>query len=152
MTAVDPRIWCHPPLGHPRHEFCVPLRHKARVVARRRGKRQSWPVYDVPPWEPNRDMWPPSVGGTCPPHAPMTFIPSVGWSCLERGEALGQLLPDPSDIALKTTALRAFDHVWPTMQTRLRDEMKRERKIMVGTAVGVGLVVIFANAAIKKLF
>lgn len=56
----------------------------AKIIGYRQGAQQAWPVYDRVPHRNPRH-----VGGTCPPHAPLTRV-AGGYACLEtRG-------PDPS--------------------------------------------------------
>lgn len=56
-------------------------------------------------------------------------------------------IPDP---VLQDLSLRAFDAVWPTMQTRLREEMKRERMVTFALAGAVVLSFFGAAAIIRK--
>lgn len=60
---------------------------QARITGWRQGHKQMWPIYDRRPFDPSRDQSPPVPGGTCPPHAPLTRLPSGGFSCVE---SLGQ--------------------------------------------------------------
>lgn len=127
------------------------LMSEARVIGYRQGIGHKWPIYDRVPFDPSRDMWPPAIGGTCPPYAPLSELASGGYACVESPEGFGQLPFEVGDDQFRQLSLRAFDHVWPTMRERLRTEMRAERKIMIATAAGVGLFVVAATALLKRI-
>lgn len=52
---------------------------------------------------------------------------------------MGQFpVPVVGDAALKDVSMRAFEHVWPTMEERLDAKLKRERWVTLGMT-GVGM-------------
>lgn len=61
-------------------------------------------------------------------------------------------LPQPTSIAdeaLRETSIRAFEYTWPTMQQRLREEMKRERYVTFALAGAVVLAIVGAQKLLK---
>lgn len=57
------------------------------------------------------------------------------------------LIPDP---VLRDISLRAFEHTWPTMQQRLREEMKRERYVTFALAGFVIVSVVGLNRLLRS--